>query len=132
MDCLGFRELSNLIKYYTTIVNGTILKAEYTIMENHTLLKDINNFLYFTQPNFSEDTPNQILHMLGTLILWSKTFYTTIGQYPTLYDFLAIAPKDISLGILPNVSNQMSETEYFLTYTTTSTFVLRGDVTSHA
>ena len=43
-----------------------------------------------------EDTPNQILHMLSTLIQWSRTFYTTIGQYPTLYDFLAIAPEEIS------------------------------------
>ena len=29
-------------------------------------------------------------------MLWSKTFYTTIGQNPTLYDFLAIVPKEIS------------------------------------
>ena len=60
------------------------------------LLKDIENFLYLTQLKFMEDTPNQILHMLSTLILWLKSFYTTIGQYPTLYDFLAIAPEEIS------------------------------------
>ena len=52
--------------------------------------------MYYTQLYFIEDTPNQILHMLSTLLLWSKTSYTTIGQYPTLYDFLAIAPKEIS------------------------------------
>ena len=31
---------------------------------------------------------------MTTLILWSKTFYTTTGQYPTLYDLLAITRKD--------------------------------------
>ena len=62
-------------------------------MEIHTPLKDINNLMYHTEPNFLEDTPNQILHMLSRLILWLKRSYTTIGQHPTLYDFLAIAPK---------------------------------------
>ena len=63
----GFREFPNLIeyyttigKYYTTIGNSTILKEEYTIIGNHTLLKDIDNLMYLTQLNFSEDTPNQI------------------------------------------------------------------------
>ena len=32
---------------------------------------------------------------MSTLILWSKTFYTTIGQYPTLYDYLAIMQEDL-------------------------------------
>ena len=32
---------------------------------------------------------------MGPLILWSKTFYTTIGQYPTLYNYLAIMREDI-------------------------------------
>ena len=31
---------------------------------------------------------------MHTLILWLKTFYTTIGQYPTLYDYLAIMRED--------------------------------------
>ena len=53
--------------------------------------------MYLAQPNFSEDTPNQILHILNTIILWSKTFYTTIGQYPTLYDFLAITQDELIL-----------------------------------
>ena len=65
-------------------------------MENCTLLKDIENSMYLTQPSFSEDTPNQIPNMLSTLILKQKTFYTTIGQYPTLYNFLAITPEEIS------------------------------------
>ena len=61
--------------------------------------------IYCTLPNqFLEDTPNQILHMLTTLILWSTIFFTTIWQYPTLYDFLAITPEDISCW------------EYYLTY----------------
>ena len=68
-DSLGFREFPDLIEYYTTTVNGTLLKEEYTSMENHTLLKDIDNFMYLTQLNFTEDTPNQILHELSTLIM---------------------------------------------------------------
>ena len=50
--------------------------------------------MYLTQSYFSDDTPNQILHIMSTLILRSKRFYTTIGQYPTLYDFLTIMPED--------------------------------------
>ena len=63
--------------------------------------------MYLTQPYFLEDTPNQILHILSTLLLWAKTFYTTISQYPTLYDFLAIAHKEIS------------HWKYYLTYPNT-------------
>ena len=77
---LDFKEFPNLIKYSTTIGNGTILKEEHTTIENCTLLKDIKTFMYLTQPYFSEDIPNQILHMLSTLILFWKTFYTTLGQ----------------------------------------------------
>ena len=68
----GFGEFPNLIEYYNTIGNDTLLKEEYTSIENCTLLKDIDNLMYLTQLNFLEDTPNQILHMLSTLILWSK------------------------------------------------------------
>ena len=32
---------------------------------------------------------------MTTLIIWSKTFYTTIGQYPTLYDYLTNTQKDL-------------------------------------
>ena len=35
--------------------------------------------------------------MLSTLILWSKTFYATIGQYPTLDGFLAITQDELIL-----------------------------------
>ena len=90
-----FEELPNLIKYYTTIGNRTLLKDEYTKIGNFTLLKDLDYFVYITKLDFQEETPNQIMHMLSTLLLWSKIFYSTIGQYPTLYDFLAIAPEDI-------------------------------------
>ena len=72
MAYLDFMELPNIIEYYTTIGNGTLLKEEYNTTEIHTLLKDIANLMYYAQPNFSEDTPNQILHMLSTLLLWSK------------------------------------------------------------
>ena len=90
MAYLDFVEFPNLIKYYTTTVNGTLLKEEYTTIENSTRLKDINKFMYLSLLNFLEATPNKILLMLSTLILWSTTFFTTIGQYPTLYNFLAI------------------------------------------
>ena len=90
MTYLEFEEFPNLIEYYTTIGNGTLLKGKYTTIKECTLLKDIELFLYLTQLYFSDNTPNQNLHKMSTLLLWSKTFYTTIGQYPTLYDFLAI------------------------------------------
>ena len=97
MAYLDFKEFPDLIKYYTTIGNGTLLKEEYNTIENHALLKDIKDSMYLTQPCFLEDTPNQILHMLSTLILWSKPFYTIIGQYPTLHDFLAITQDELIL-----------------------------------
>ena len=90
-----FDEFPDLIEYYTTIGNGTLLKEEYTTIKESTLPKDIEHFLYLTQSYFSDDTPNQILHLMSTLILWSKTFYTTTGQYPTLYDYLAITREDL-------------------------------------
>ena len=46
---IDFVEFPDLIKYYSTIVNGTLLKEEYTTMDNGTLLKDIENFMYFTE-----------------------------------------------------------------------------------
>ena len=46
--------------------------------------------MYLTQLYLSENIPSQMLQMLSTLILWSRTCYTTADQYPTLYDFLAI------------------------------------------
>ena len=85
-----FDKFPDLIEYYTTIGNGALLKEEYTTIKESTLLQDIEHFLYLTQSYFSDDTPNQILHLMCTLILWSKTFYTTTGQYPTLYDYLVI------------------------------------------
>ena len=92
MAYLEFEEFPHLIQYYTTIGNHTLLKEECTTIENCTLLKGIKNFVHY--PTNLEDTPNQILHIFSTLILWLKTFY--IGQYPTLYDFLAIVPEEIS------------------------------------
>ena len=57
-----FDEFPDLIKYYTTIGNCTLLKEEYTKIKESTLLKDIKHLLYLTQSYFSNDTPNQILH----------------------------------------------------------------------
>ena len=67
-----FDEFPDLIEYYTIIGNGTLLKDEYTTIKECTLLQDIEHFLYLTQSYFSDDTPNQILHLMGALILWLK------------------------------------------------------------
>ena len=87
MAYLEFNEFPDLIKYYTTIGNGTLLKQKYTTIKECTLLRDIEHFMYLTQSNFLDNTPNQILQIMSTLLMWLKRFYTTIGQYPTLYDF---------------------------------------------
>ena len=90
MAYLEFNEFPDLIEYYTTIGTGTILMEEYNTIKECTLLNDIEHFMYLTQLYFSGNTPNQILHIMSTLLSWSKRFYTTIGQHPTLYDFLTI------------------------------------------
>ena len=83
MAYLEFDEFPNLIKYYTTIGNGTILKEKYTTLKECTILKDIEHFMYLTQPYFSDNTPSQILHVMSTLLLWSKFlhYYWSIS-YP--------------------------------------------------
>ena len=78
MAYLEFDKFPNLIEYYTTIGNSTLLKQKYTTIKECTLLKDIEHFMYLTQLYFSDDTPNQILHLMSTLVLFSKRFYTTI------------------------------------------------------
>ena len=95
MAYLEFDKFPYLIGYYTNIGIGTILKEQYTTIKECTLLKDIEHFMYLTKSYFSDNTPNQILHIMSTLLLWSKRLYTTIGQYPTLYDFLAITQEDL-------------------------------------
>ena len=95
MAYLEFNKFPNLIEYYTTIGNGTGLKQKYTTIKESTLLKDIEHFMYLTQPYFWDNTPNQILHIMSTLLLVEK-FLHYYWSYPTLYDFLAITPKDIT------------------------------------
>ena len=92
MAYLEFKEFPDLIEYYTTLGSDTLLKKKYTrsTIKECTLLKDIEHFMYLTQSYFSDNTPNQILDIMSTLLLWSKRFYTTIGQHPTLYNYLAI------------------------------------------
>ena len=70
MAYLEFEEFPNLIKYYTTIENGTLLKEESTTIKECTLLKDIGHFMYLALLYFLDDTPNQILHLMSTVILW--------------------------------------------------------------
>ena len=52
MAYLEFNKFRNLIEYYTTIGNGTLLKEEYTTIKECTLLKDIKHFMYLTQSYF--------------------------------------------------------------------------------
>ena len=96
MAYLEFEEFPDIIEYYTTIGNSTLLKEKYNTIKECTQLKDINHFMYLTQLYFLDNTPNQILHIMSKLLPWLKIFYTTIGQYPTLYDFLAIIPEEIT------------------------------------
>ena len=90
---IPYWEFPDLIKYYTT-------NEEYTTIDNHTLLMDIAKLMYLSKPNFSEDNPNQVLHMLSMVILLSKSFYTAIGQYPTYmisshWDYYLVYPKNV-------------------------------------
>ena len=71
LDYHGFDELPDLIKYSTTIGNGTLLKHEYyTTTGDRTLLKDFDYLVYITLLNFQDKTPYQIMHILSTLKLW--------------------------------------------------------------
>ena len=79
MAYLEFDKFPDLIEYYTTIGSGTLLKEEYNTIKECTLLKHIKHFMYLTQLYFLDNTPNQILHIMSTLPLWLKRFYTTIG-----------------------------------------------------
>ena len=38
-------EFPDLIKYYTTVGTGTLFNEEYTTIENHTLLNDIDDLM---------------------------------------------------------------------------------------
>ena len=72
MAYLEFNGFPNLIEYYTAIGTDTLLKEEYTTIKEGTLLKVIEHFMYLTKSNFSDNTPNQILHIMSTLLLWLK------------------------------------------------------------
>ena len=85
MAYLEFDEFPDLIEYYTTIGNGTLLKEDYTTIRECTILKGIEHFMYLTQSYFSDDTPNQILHIMSTLLLFSKRFYTTDTILPVVF-----------------------------------------------
>ena len=95
MAYLDFEEFPVLIEYFATIGNGTLLKEDYNTIKECTLLKDIKHFVYLTQLYILDNTPNQILHLMSTLLSFLKRFYSTIGQYPTLYKFLSITREDL-------------------------------------
>ena len=72
MAYLEYDKFSNLIEYYTTIGNCTLLKEEYTTIKECTLLNDIEHFLYHTHSYFLDNTPNQILSLMSILLLRLK------------------------------------------------------------
>ena len=65
-----FKEFPDLIKYYTTTVNCTLLKEECTAMENCTLLRDIK--ILCTLPNHIswKILPTKFYTLNTTLLLW--------------------------------------------------------------
>ena len=87
--------LPNLINYYTTIVKGMLLKEEYTTIENCTLLMDTKKFLPYPTMFLGQHSQPNPTHIEYTTIV-AENFLHNIDQYPTIYDFLAIAPKEIS------------------------------------
>ena len=95
MAYLEFEEFPDLIKYYATIVNGTLLRKKYNTIKECTLLKDIEHFMYLTQPYFSDNTPYQILHIMSTLLLCSKISTLLFVKNPTLYDILTITQENL-------------------------------------
>ena len=110
MAYLEFDLFPDIIEYYCTIGNGTLLKEEFTTIKECTLHKDIKCFMYLTKLYFSDNTPNKILH---TLLWWSK-FLHYYGQYPTLYDFLAITPEDLTcLNYYLTYSNKCAKLKIF-------------------
>ena len=132
MAYLDFEEFPDLIKYHTTIINGRLLKEEYTAIKECTLLKDIKHFMYHTQPYFLDNTPNQILYIMSTLLSWSKFlhYYWSIS-YPIQFPNHRTQRYN-TIELLPNISQLMCETKTFPIHTITTTTVLWGDVTSHA
>ena len=110
MAYLGFDEFPDLIEYYTTIGNGTLLKEDCTTIRECTILKGIEHFMYLTQSYFSDDTPNQILHIMSTLLLFSKRFYTTDTILPvvSLYSLRSINSTTQTLQLKHN--NQTGST----------------------
>ena len=72
MAYLDFEDFPDLIKYYTTIGNSTLLNEEYTTTHNCILLNDLDDLTYLTKLNFLEYTPNQIIQLLSILILCQK------------------------------------------------------------
>ena len=77
-----FKELTDLIEYYTTTGSST-------------LDKDLHYLELVRQLNFQEKMPYKIMYLVSTIILWLKDFYTACGQYLTLYNFLAISCNDL-------------------------------------
>ena len=93
---LNSKNFQKLIEYYTAVGNRTLIKEEYTAIKESTLLNDIKIFYvpYPTVFQGGHSQPNPAHIVYTTIVV--KNFYTTIGQYPTLYNFLAITPEEIS------------------------------------
>ena len=73
MAYLYFTEFPDLIQYYTTVGNGTLLKEEHTTIGNHTLLRNIDksNVPYPTKflGGHSQPNPQKLSTLLLAIIL---------------------------------------------------------------
>ena len=68
---------------------------------------------------------------MTTLILWSKTFYITTGQYPTLYDYLAITQKDLIRWVYHPDNPYNSRKPNIFRSTLIAPLVYSGEVSHH-
>ena len=86
MAYLEFNEFPDLIKYYTTIGIGTLLKEKCTTIKECTLLEDIDHFMYLTQSYFLDNTSNQSYTNEYTTIMVKRILhYYRSTSYPNQF-----------------------------------------------
>ena len=80
MAYLDFKEFPNLIKFYTTIGYGTLLKEEYNTIKECTLLKDIK--ILCTYPNCISQTTLPTKSSITTIVVKNFLHYYWSIPYP--------------------------------------------------
>ena len=88
-------EFPDLIEYYTSFGNGTLLKEEYTTIKECTLLKDIEHFLYLTQLYFSDNTPYTNIVVENILHYYCSISYPIqlLGHYVRRPNLLGVSSR---------------------------------------